>query len=91
MGRKSWVVDPALAKVATRPLELDEVGRRELLDHAADGARRLLDGVFHTTLADPEDAKCEWCEFRRICRWRPDRAVALREGDADLQRPRVAS
>jgi hypothetical protein len=68
-------------------VRLDAGKRAALLGHAAEAGRRLLDGVYHTTLADPEEAKCEWCEFRRACRWRADRAAALRASDADLQRP----
>jgi len=89
VGRTGWVVDPALARHTGRQREvrLDPINRGALLDHAAQGARRLLDGVFHPTLATRDEARCDQCDFRRICRWSADRAAELAEGEADVQRP----
>ena len=83
-------MEPALKVHAGRAgrVDLDAETRASLLRHAAEGARRMLEGVYHPTLAEPEEAKCQWCDYRRICRWRADRAAELLASDADLQRPR---
>jgi RecB family exonuclease len=88
IGRRSWCGDRAvLDKAGKGGVPLDSEGRRVLLDHAAEGARRLLSGVFHATLAEPDEVGCEFCDYRRICRRHPDRARALLGTEADLQRP----
>ncbi|MCB9758950.1 MAG: PD-(D/E)XK nuclease family protein [Alphaproteobacteria bacterium] len=90
LSREGWVGDPQLIDALTNRravAKIDPLRRRRLLSHAAEAARRLAQGRFHTTLAGAKDAHCERCEFARVCRVdheRSERLDALRD---DLQAP----
>jgi RecB family exonuclease len=90
LARRSWCGDPRVLERLLDPrqrrfaLALDRAGRRRLMDHAADGVRRMIEGRFHPTLAEPEDAGCEHCDYRRICRLDVARG---RRVQGDWQRP----
>jgi ATP-dependent helicase/nuclease subunit B len=89
IARRGWTGDPRLlerlpvGRTKTLPLEAADRGR--LLDHAARAVTRLGQGRFHTTLAEPDEAGCSYCEFRHVCRTDPGRAAHV-IGD-DLVRP----
>ena len=70
-----------------RGLDLDPADRDARMGHAREAARRLTEGRFHTTLADPKHVRCDRCDFRHVCRLDPTRAMALAAGDHDLQAP----
>lgn len=92
LERRSWCGDAEVleALVDRRRLRytlpMDRLGRRRLMDHAAEGVRRLMDGRFHPTLADPAEAGCAYCEYRRVCRLDLARAPGI---EGDWQRPLV--
>lgn len=90
VGRTAYSGDPAaLAVLPTtgKPLVLDDAARGRLLDHAADGAERLLAGRYHTTLAEPEEVGCRVCDYRLICRHDAARAARVLAAGADALRP----
>lgn len=83
--------DALIARIA-RPraarLPLDPADRDALLAYVAQGVVRLRAGVFHPTLAEPEEAGCSSCPVARICRRDGVRAALMRHGDdARAQRP----
>ncbi|MFT7521836.1 MAG: RecB family exonuclease [Kiritimatiellia bacterium] len=88
--RKGWVGEPeVLASINQKRsvIEMDHQARQELLDHASDAAALMVRGTFHTTLAEPAEAGCRYCDYRRICRWTSGRASELLRSDAILHRP----
>lgn len=85
-----WSGDPGLVKALSgrhARSTFDRPRARELLAFAAEGARRLVCGRFHPTLAGPADARCERCDFKRVCRVDHERAAARDAEREDLQAP----
>ncbi len=91
LRRVGWCGDAAvyddLKKYNDDAVELTADNRARLLDHAAEAVRKLSKGQFHTTLASPEEAKCKWCGFRRVCRVDPPRNARVHDTDGDWHRP----
>jgi RecB family exonuclease len=74
---KGWMGDPELIKsLANRAkcVGVDAGFEAELMDHIAHAVDGLSAGQHHTTLADPADVGCEYCDFRTLCRYTPARA-----------------
>lgn len=85
-----WSGDPQLVKALSGRTQRNTFERpraRELLEHAADSARRLVCGRFHPTLAGEKDARCERCDFARVCRVDHARNAARDAQREDLQAP----
>ncbi len=88
--RTSWVGDADLIEQLVEGPALRHTIRltprqfQRYVDHAGEAARRLTEGRFHTTLAEPAEVHCSHCDFARICRYDATRTLAA---DADVQRP----
>ncbi|MFZ5482096.1 MAG: PD-(D/E)XK nuclease family protein [Myxococcota bacterium] len=92
IARAGWVGDaPLLDGLGAPPkrrVALDDDARARLNAHLAAAGERLRAGVHHTTLADPSDAGCDWCDFRRACRLDPARNAEIASaGDTRWQAP----
>ena len=70
-----------------RSMPFTESDLPALRDYTERAAERLQAGVAHTTMATQNLAGCEYCEYRRICRFESHRNATIAESEVDLQRP----
>ena len=80
---EGWAGDPEVIKRlvprARQVVPIDARGHQEHQASWAAAVTRMAQGVFHPTLADPEDAGCSWCDYRYICRVDPIRNAQIRD------------
>jgi ATP-dependent helicase/nuclease subunit B len=91
-----WMGDPSvLSTLKVQPRSatvMSETDRATYAAYLADSASRLAAGRFHPTLAGPQRAGCDWCEFARCCRVDHARNSAIfAQGDERWQAPRRAA
>ncbi|MCO4743374.1 MAG: exodeoxyribonuclease V subunit gamma [Proteobacteria bacterium] len=60
----------------------------ELVQFAEVAVDHIAEGLFHTTTAEPRDANCRTCDFRRICRLDEERSLRILESGTHCHAPR---
>lgn len=67
---------------------MEDADRDELVQFASQAVDHITAGLFHTTTAEPRDANCRTCTFKRVCRLDEERSLRILESGTRCHAPR---